>query len=426
MDLDDAVHAGYLLLTPKGLGDRIEDAMNRKFWKAVLEPAQKAEGNWLGAMFPDDANSCGALKSPLGKMKDAKAIAEENSDRGGWECYYLSHKCRKHAKLKTKKLMKENMAKVERQLKYHEDFKAALSKTPSEQWQGAGTFASADYWAKTSAPVFEKTAAGAVQKVPPKQAATLTNTDSDPRILEWHAQCRHLPEFLPVVDWNLHKSKDPVFDAQLAVGRQVRSYIHEPSGRWLECLGGYEEPKPKEEKRSWFQRWFSRGEDAEGTDGKYVRTPPLTKQFFCRPYHEEPISNCEHCPFNQSFEPSHFKCLAPGWTGVPSGEYTPVRSLLRPVSPERPDSDAVLAAREMSRPKDLQERNETGDLSKRLRCIHIGKPGEIQSMSADRIIYAAAEMPAPALTCVATTLLGPLQITASSQCQSRRRSKRFL
>jgi len=374
-----------------------------------LEPVKKSEDTWLKILFPEEdpslsPNHPGAaplvkeLSSPYGEIgddKDGQHIQDgaDHPDYKGWQCYYLPKKCRKNAQHRTEELMEETRAKVVRQERDFKEFKNALSTNPVKQWQGSGTVASADYWAKTSTPVMEKTHTGIIAKVPGRKPATLSHPDSDPRIREWYAQCEHLPELLPVAAQNLRTWSNPQFKFGLQMGgSRAKTYIHQPSGRWLECLGGYSgsntSPNP-----------FA----AQATS--IVQTPPLTDQFKCRPLHEEPLENCSHCPRGGA-EPSEYRCLGKGWNAIPKGEFTSVRSILRPVSPaERPDekeagsSGALLAARESVTPKNLSKRSKPGIGD--LQCIHIGRPGNIQTNSADRVIYAASEMPAPALIAAA-------------------------
>lgn len=223
-------------------------------------------------------------------------------------------------------------------------------------------------------------------------------------------------------------------------GASGKSYIHQPNGRWLECAGGYggfvdHSTNPYAKKQ-----WTPPRQPPVPGD-PYTQTRPLTKEFSCRPLHEEPLTNCSHCPKGNA-DPSQYKCLGKGWNGIPPGEFSPVRSLLRPPAPlERPEpgkklgkfdrqqpgsSGALLAAREMAKPKEVSKRNKPviGDL----RCIHIGRPGNIQTTSADRVIYAASQMPDPALIVAAMSppYRGQLQQASRSKCRRIRELEWFL
>merc|ERR1712232_551431 len=112
------------------------------------------------------------------------------------------------------------------------------------------------------------------------------------------------------------------------------------------------------------------------------------------------------------------------------GEWAQVRSILRPVAPmERADetqpgsSANLLAVREMARPKAVKDRN--AYLKQENRCIHIGRPGDIATKSADRVIYAASQV--PSATLVATAMSPPyrsLQEASRSKCRKKQNSKR--
>jgi len=141
-----------------------------------------------------------------------------------------------------------------------------------------------------------------------------------------------------------------------------------------------------------------------------AQPPALVSRFKCRPLHEEPLANCKHCPptkfgSSEPEEASHYRCLGKGWNGIPKGEFMPIRSLLTPVSPpEMPDekepgsSGALEAAREDVTPERLMHRQgKRGPMEKDLRCIHVGRPGVIQTDDADRVIFAASQIPDLAL-----------------------------
>lgn len=401
MELDDAVRLGYQLLTPK-MDEDFSSMMDKKFWRKVLEPVKSAEKNWIGMLFPDEndphlsPNHPGAAavvkeySSPYGELGDDDAMDDpggagktgaETPEYRNWQCYYLPKKCRQHAQQLAKEHIEERREKVMRQEQDLKEFKDALYQSPPDMYQGAGTVSAADYWAKSSAPVTKDTPTGVVTVAPAKPAATL----DDPRIRQWYAQCRKLPELVPIASQNLSDWMSWKVRYGLTP-KWEKTFIHQPNNRWLECAGGLS------------KKALSGG----------VRA--LEDSMECRALHEEPIENCPKCPLGGA-DKREYKCLAKGFNAIPSGEWSPVRSLLRPVAPaERPDDDPnstatqknpklgssseLLAAREAAalQQKKLTQRIAAGEL----RCVHIGRPGDVKSRTADRVIYAASQVPLPA------------------------------
>merc|ERR1712192_47548 len=92
-----------------------------------------------------------------------------------------------------------------------------------------------------------------------------------------------------------------------------------------------------------------------------------------------------------------------GFNGIPSGEFTAVRSDRIPIQPlDSPldeegqgASSGLFAARKLVSIQQLKKRNkntfkEKGDLT----CLHVGKPGQVSSSTSRRVLYQSMEIPA--------------------------------
>lgn len=460
-DVDQAVLHGYELLAPQV----DEDAMasfNKKFWKQALQPVKEAEDTWLKEQFPEEdpldnpnregatefeketAGGIGNIGDPdkAPSAKDAKnRDGAEHPDMRNWECYFLSHKCRKQAKHRAElkfQQLKEDVKEEEEDLKL---FSESLEKTPQRMFQGSGTSASAEFWAKTSAPKYEKENSGnAIVKLrSPKQAATL----SDPRIKEWSKQCKSLGNLLPFVEPNLKTWDDKMFKADMAITQNSnKTFIKEVNGRWLECKGGLTQDKAPDTSAapavSSLSQSVSGLASAMARASGAVNPDPLigTRDLKCRPLHEEPLENCNRCGDQPGQDPQEFVCLGAGYNGIPKGEFSPLRSLLTPVDPQEsplethPGASSALneVRKNLATVEKLSERQykkigllEQGDL----RCVHIGQPGQVKSNDADRILF-AAEMPWPALLAAAASSSRHTQIGRAAAHRKTRQLSSFL
>merc|ERR1712147_505001 len=126
---------------------------------------------------------------------------------------------------------------------------------------------------------------------------------------DWWRQCKNIPNVLPDVIGNLKHAKGEsslAFAAELKVAKTMGSYslIREPNGRWLECAGGTGEESTV---------------DPVTGETKTTRTKSkaIVKDPTCRALHEEPIENCQHCPSPATLDKSEFRCLGPGFNGIP-------------------------------------------------------------------------------------------------------------
>merc|ERR1711907_242330 len=139
----------------------------------------------------------------------------------------------------------------------------------------------------------KETPTGVVQVAPGKPAATL----NDPRIRQWFAQCRKLPELVPIAAQNLSDYQTWRMRYGFTPNWE-KTFIHQPNGRWLECAGGL---------------------SSQALSGG-VRA--LEDNMECRALHEEPVENCPRC--GSTGDKSEYKCLGKGWNAIPSGEWSPI------------------------------------------------------------------------------------------------------
>lgn len=288
----------------------------------------------------------------------------------GWKCYYLPKACREEKKAATEDAMKAIREDAKMQELEVKLFDLLLAKTPQKlpEWQGFGPSDGAEFFAKAGEGRLD-------QSPPPLYTPWDRPSQSRPR-RSWYEQCRDVRTIL-----GMPITMKRFQDFSCSVGSH-KMFLHESSGRWLECC-------------------MARGQ------------PPQ-----CRALHEEPASNCA----GDCEEDGSHKCLGIGWNGIPKGEWSTLRSGSTPVAPHG-SSEELQTARQMSVPHNIAKRRkllphllEIHDLN---RCVDIGHPGQDTTQDG-QVFFAGAGGPRPEALPILALCRGPWR------CSRRRHIGQFL